>query len=146
MNAVHPSGTSAAPASVDVDVRDDGIAMVSLHGEHDLCDSPLLADALRTAGCGARVLVDLSECTYLDLSVVGRLITTRNRIAAGGGRLELLIPPEATVMWPIARRTGLAACLRTHTSLDEGIVSLSAPAAPVAEAVPTKRRLRITRR
>ena len=146
MSTVYPSGISAAPARVEVDVRDDGIAIVALHGEHDLSDSPLLADALRTAGCGSRVLVDLSECTYLDLSVVGRLITLRNRLAAGGGRLELFIAPEATVMWPIARRTGLAACLRTHTSLSEGIASLSAPAAPVTEAVPTKRRLRITRR
>jgi anti-anti-sigma regulatory factor len=146
MSTAYPSGSTAAPAMVGVDVRDDGIAVVSLRGEHDLSDSSLLCDALRTAGPGSRVLVDLSECTYLDLSVVGRLITARNRLAAGGGRLELYIAPEATAMWTIARRTGLAACLRTHTSRSDAIASLSSAEEPVAEAVPTKRRLRITRR
>lgn len=114
---------SAAPAAVELDAE-AGITIVKLIGEHDLSDSHLLAAALRNAGDGARVLVDLSLCTYMDLSVIGRLITTRNRLYARGGRLELFIPPDAA-MCPIARRTGLATCLTTHTTREAGIASLA---------------------
>lgn len=115
---------NAAPAAVGVDAE-AGITIVKLVGEHDLSDSDLLAAALRSDGDGARILVDLSECTYMDLSVIGRLITTRNRLQARGGRLELFIPPDAAAMCPIARRTGLATCLTTHTTRDGGIAALA---------------------
>jgi anti-anti-sigma regulatory factor len=115
---------NAAPAAVELDAE-AGITIFKLVGEHDLSDSHLLAAALRSAGEDARVLVDLSECTYMDLSVVGRLIRAGNRLRARGGRLELLIPPEANAMWPSARRTGLAASLKTHATRAAAIASLA---------------------
>jgi anti-anti-sigma factor len=114
----------AAPAGVELDAV-AAITIVKLVGEHDLSDSHMLAGALRSAVGSARVLVDLSHCTYLDLSAVGRLITARNRLRARGGRLELFIPLEANAMWAIARRTGLATCLTTHTTRESGIAGLT---------------------
>jgi anti-anti-sigma factor len=114
----------AAPTAVELG-SDAGIVIVTLVGEHDLSDSHLLAAALRNVGEGARVLVDLSRCTYMDLSVIGRLFTAHTRLRARGGRLELFIPLEAEAMWLIARRTGLATCLTTHTTRASGIASLA---------------------
>jgi anti-anti-sigma factor len=115
----------AAPAAVELDAV-AGITIVNLVGEHDLSESHLLAAALRSpAGGGTRILVDLSRCTYLDLSAVGQLITTRNRLRARGGRLDLFIPLEANAMWAIARRTGLATCVTTHTTREGGIAGLT---------------------
>ena len=113
----------AAPAAVELESV-DGITVVKLIGEHDLSDSHLLTAALRSTGEGARILVDLSQCTCLDLSAMGRLIATCNRLRARGGRLELFIPLDAKAMWAVARRTGLATCLTTHTSREAGIASL----------------------
>jgi hypothetical protein len=114
----------AAPAAVEQHAE-AGISVVELVGEHDLSDSHLLAAALRSSGDGARVLVDLSRCTCLDLCSVGRLISTGKRLHACGGRLELLIPLEASAMWAIARRTGLATRLMTHTTHEAAIASLT---------------------
>ena len=115
---------NAAPAAVELDSV-QGITIVKLVGEHDLSDSHLLTAALRTTGDGARILVDLSDCTCLDLSAMGRLIATCRRLRARGGRLELFIPLEADAMWTVARRTGLATCLTTHTSREAGIAALT---------------------
>ncbi len=115
---------NAAPAAVELDSV-QGVTIVKLVGEHDLSDSHLLTAALRTTGDGARILVDLSDCTCLDLSAMGRLIATCRRLRARGGRLELLIPLEADAMWAVARRTGLATCLTTHTSREAGIAALT---------------------
>lgn len=115
---------NAAPAAVELDSV-QGITIVKLVGEHDLSDSHLLTAALRTTGDGARILVDLSDCTCLDLSAMGRLIATCRRLRARGGRLELFIPLEADAMWTVARRTGLATCLTTHTSREASIAALT---------------------
>jgi anti-anti-sigma factor len=112
-----------------------GILILELVGEHDLSDCRLLATALRDAREDARVLVDLSRCTYMDLAAIGRLITTHKRLSARGGRLELFIPLEADAMWAIARRTALAACLTTHTTREDGIAALTGARDERASAV-----------
>ena len=126
----------AAPAAVELDAE-AGVTIVGLVGEHDLSDSHLLCAALRSAGDDARVLVDLSHCTYVDLAVIGRLITTHKRLRAHGGRLELLIPHDAAAMCSVARRTGLATCLVTHTTRADAIASLTGER---VELVPAMRR------
>jgi anti-anti-sigma factor len=106
----------AKPASADVEIDDGASATVKLSGEHDLSDSDLLRVALRSAASVSSVLIDLSACTYMDLSAIGRLMATDNLMRASGGHLELFIPPEAEVMWLIARRTGLATCMNIRTT------------------------------
>jgi anti-anti-sigma factor len=126
----------AVPAAVELGAE-AGVTVVTLSGEHDLSDSHLLAAALRSGGEGARVLVDLTPCTYMDLAVIGRLITSQKRLHAHGGRLELLIPFDADAMCSIARRTGLATCLVTHTTRAAAIDSLTCDR---VERVPAMRR------
>lgn len=126
----------AAPAAVEVDAE-AGVTIVTLIGEHDLSDSHLLATALRSAGEGARVLVDLTSCTCMDLAVIGRLITSQKRLHAHGGRLELLIPFDADAMCSVARRTGLATCLVTHPTRAGAIASLTGDR---VERIPAMRR------
>ena len=71
----------AAPAAVEVETE-AGVTIITLVGEHDLSDSHLLCAALRSAGDAARVLVDLTRCTYVDLAVIGRMITADRRRCA----------------------------------------------------------------
>jgi anti-anti-sigma regulatory factor len=115
----------AAPPIIEVAIEPPDIAIVTLRGEHDLSDTKLLSEGLARAGRHPAVLVDLSACTYIDLAVIGKLIVARNRQRARGGRLELVIPCEATAMQHIAKRTRLGDALPINASRAAGIDSLS---------------------
>jgi anti-anti-sigma factor len=117
----------AAPPHVETAIGPEGIAIVTLSGEHDLSDVRALTEALECTGRHPGVLVDLSDCTYMDLAVIGKLIAARHRHRARGGRLELVITPDAAEMQYIARRTGLGEALSINPSRSAGIESLSRP-------------------
>jgi anti-anti-sigma factor len=82
--------------AVEVEVRPararQYAAIVSLRGEHDLATTPALRDALSPVL--GDVLVDLSECTFVDSSVIGALIAASLELQREGHALSLVIPPE----------------------------------------------------
>jgi anti-anti-sigma factor len=67
-------------------------AIVSLRGEHDLATTPLLRDALSLVF--GDVLVDLSECTFVDSTVIGAFIAASQELQREGHALDLVVPPE----------------------------------------------------
>ena len=67
----HPEefALSYVPGTVRASVR-DGMALVTLTGEHDLATLPDVEAALRDASAqGGPIVVDLSECTFIDCAV-----------------------------------------------------------------------------
>jgi anti-sigma B factor antagonist len=70
-------------------------AIVRLVGEHDLATSTSFRDALERIN--GNVLVDLSECSFIDSSVIGVLVGDHRARIKEGQRLELLAPREGTV-------------------------------------------------
>ena len=65
-----------------------GTTVVRLAGELDVAALPQLRDILEKAGRPAtKVLVDLSDVTFLDAGVVGALLAARTAIGARGVRL-----------------------------------------------------------
>jgi anti-anti-sigma factor len=104
------TGQLAAVPAVEVEFRLPGIAFVTLRGEHDLSSKPDLTEALTAASAKRDVLVDLSDCTFMDSSVIGALFRAHQSLAEGGGRLELVIPESATTVKRVADATLLAAC------------------------------------
>ena len=67
-------------------------AIVSLHGEHDLATSTALAETLRPLL--GNVLVDLSDCAFVDSTVIGSLIAAARELEREGHTLSLVVPPE----------------------------------------------------
>jgi anti-anti-sigma factor len=65
-------------------------AVVVLTGEHDLGTEHLLQDALEPLF--GNVLVDLTECTFIDSTVIGVLVNASRRCGRDGHRLELVVP------------------------------------------------------
>ena len=63
--------------------------VVTLLGEHDVATASELRQALRTPTRAAAVVVDLSECTVLDGSIVGVLVGAASRHARHGRRLTV---------------------------------------------------------
>jgi anti-anti-sigma factor len=66
-------------------------AVVTLRGEHDINTRQRVASALETTEGHRRVVVDLSECTFIDSSVIKVLLLTSNDLCTHGGSLELVI-------------------------------------------------------
>jgi len=75
----------------------DDIFVVSLAGEHDLYTAPKVQEALRgVIAAGARTtVVDLTETTFLDSTMLHVLLIARNELR-DGGRL-LLVTNDASV-------------------------------------------------
>ena len=80
-----------APLSIEFEVHSANAAIVTLRGEHDLNSKPEVAKALSAASAYDNVVVDLSECSFLDSSVISTLLQTSNRLNERDGLLRLVI-------------------------------------------------------
>jgi anti-anti-sigma factor len=123
--ALQNAQPTTAPA-VEVDLSLPGVAFVTLQGAHDLSTTQSVSDAVAKAGTRRDVLVNLSECTFLDSSVIGDLVRARMELELRDRRLELIIPPKAAAVRRIADVTDLNAILRVHASRDAALASLRA--------------------
>lgn len=113
-----------AASAVEVDLSHPGVAFVRLRGEHDLSTTPNLSEALAQASARRDVFVDLSECTFMDSSVISAFFVARTKLELHDGRLELVIPPGASAVRRVAELTVLAAILRIHESRSAALISL----------------------
>ncbi len=101
-----------------------GVAVVAVRGEHDLRTKAALAEALERASAQRNVLVDLSECSFMDSSVIGALLVASKRLEERDGRLEVVIAPEAHTVHRAAELTGLAAFLPIHATRSAALASI----------------------
>jgi anti-sigma B factor antagonist len=93
--------------AVEVKSASPWIAIVSLVGEHDLGDYTTVKTALTHAAVRAEnVIVDLTECTFIDSTVLATMINSGSIAAVDGGRVLVVLPPEGSV-----QRLAQAACL-----------------------------------
>ena len=63
-----------------------------LRGEHDLSTAPEVRATL--GSISGSVLVDLSDCAFIDSTVIGALIAVSQELEREGHVLELYVPPE----------------------------------------------------
>jgi anti-anti-sigma factor len=99
--------------SIDVQLSQAGYAaVVSLHGEHDLATRDQVEGAL--AGIFGSVLVDLSDCPFLDSTVIVALIAQLQARDRDGHRLELVVPPANTAIMRIVDVVGLRDLMLVH--------------------------------
>ena len=64
------------PESAVATTQLDAVTVISLHGEHDLSTADDLRSAL--ADANTRVVIDLSDATFIDTSTLRIIIGTRN--------------------------------------------------------------------
>ena len=114
------AGQPSKPA-VDLEILPAWGAVVTLRGEHDLSTDAELGRAFAQALRHARVLVDLSECEFIDSTIVKTLIAAHRRQLGSGGRLELVIPPEARQIQRLAHLIRLDQIMPIHQSREAGI-------------------------
>lgn len=128
------SGASAltmhqAPvATVSTVTRPHGrrVAVVDVTGEVDLATAPELATAVHEAiGVGGDVLVDFTDCGFLDSSGVAVLVHAHRTIAERG-RALLVVSPPATVPARVLSLT-LSGLVPFHPTRAAALDSLGPP-------------------
>jgi anti-anti-sigma factor len=95
-----------------------GVAVVTLRGEHDIATQAVLARALQLAAAHSSVVVDLSECSFIDSTAITEFIKSAKSVQASGERFMLVIPPEQTLVARIARMVRLAEIVEVHETKD----------------------------
>lgn len=68
---------------------DGGDHVIEVSGEIDVYTSPLLASALNEASDASRIILDLTDCRYVDASALSLFVKTHRR---SRGRLVLIVP------------------------------------------------------
>jgi len=109
---------------------DDERHVVAVRGEIDLFTAPELKSALADAieEGRSRIVVDLSETTFLDSTALGVLIGAVKRLRSREGRLTIVNTDDN-----IAKTfeiTGLDQIFTIRSSRDEAVAALDAEEAP----------------
>jgi anti-anti-sigma factor len=91
MDQIQPS-----PFGIRVLPMQAGIARVRVIGEVDLCTAPLLEKALvRELEAASKLLLDLSEVSFLDSSGLHAIVSAARAASANGGMLAVDSPLPA---------------------------------------------------
>ena len=109
-----------------IEVVSSRAAVVTLGGDHDVASRDAIADAFSVAGTGRDLLVDLSECTFIDSTIIKLLLQTNRQLEEQDARFELVIDtdPRGHVA-RVAELMGIPEVIPTHTSRSDGLRSLA---------------------
>jgi anti-anti-sigma factor len=119
-------GNDDVTRAVRLELLAPEIAVVTLTGEHDLSSKEDVGTALARAGAQRQVVVDLSECAFLDSTVLGLLVVTCQRQGERDGRLELVVPADAASIRRTMRIAGLTTFLTIHETREQALAALRA--------------------
>ena len=76
----------------------DGIVAVCLEGEFDLANAPILCDQIdRELGDGNSLILDLSQATFIDSSVIDVLMRAVRTVSGRSQTIVLQLGTAATV-------------------------------------------------
>ncbi len=101
-------------------------AVVTLGGEHDVSSRDAIAEAFGVAATGRDLFVDLSECSFIDSTIIKLLLRTMRALEDRDGRLELVIDTAGTGhVARVAELMGIAGVTPTHSTRSDGIRSLA---------------------
>jgi anti-sigma B factor antagonist len=97
----------------------EGGAVLRVKGELDLASTPDFEELLEGVDLGERLVVDLSECSFLDSSALRALISTITRARERGGTVSLVASePGVARVLEIASVDSMAV---VHPTLDAAL-------------------------
>lgn len=97
----------------------EGGVVVRVEGELDLATSGGFEDAIAEAEPGARLVIDLTECTFLDSSAVRVLVATA-RAADASGRTVSLVAQDPGIL-RVLEIAAVDTMLPVHDTLDSAL-------------------------
>lgn len=124
----HTGAASSPPAAIEIAAHSPAVAVVTLRGEHDLHSWSEVTLALANASQRESVLVDLSDCTFLDSTMLTVLLVAAKQLRLRGGELAVAIP-AGTQVRRIFEVMNVDTLVTVHESRPAAIASLPAGAA-----------------
>ena len=120
---------SPAPFEATAARLDDGVRVISVRGELDLSNAAELEPALEEAiGSGrGSVLIDLSECEFIDSTGIALIVRAWQRLdaAAGGdGSGRLAICSDNAQVRRVLEITGLEHSMSIHENRELALAAL----------------------
>jgi anti-sigma B factor antagonist len=110
--------------------RTDGLAVVSISGEHDLNTAPDLGSKLaRLIDAREGIVVDMSPASFVDSSVLGVILDSRRQARSSGQAFEVVHDGETDAVGRVLEITGLVTELPVHPTTDAARAAASATAA-----------------
>jgi anti-sigma B factor antagonist len=116
---------SAEPIILD---RRDGVAVVRVHGEHDVFTAPALREQVHAAiEQSAPLVIDLSGATFIDSSVLAVLLGGLRRAREADLGYTLILPgDEGAPVRRIFEVTGLVPVFAIQATEPEAVAAASA--------------------
>jgi anti-sigma B factor antagonist len=113
-----------------------GALVISVEGELDLATVEQLAEPARVAACDGHPLVlDLSECSFIDSSGLRLVLQTHKAFAAGEKAMAVVVSDGQ--VQKVLSLTEINRIVRVFGGLDEAVASLGASSADGAtETIP----------
>jgi anti-sigma B factor antagonist len=73
-----------------------GAAVVKVAGELDMATAPLFEAEVLPSLESERVVIDLTDCTFVDSSALRALLQTQRRVVDAGGKFAIIATSPAT--------------------------------------------------
>jgi anti-anti-sigma factor len=105
---------------------EDGVRVVAVRGELDLGTAPGLEGPLEDAvGAAEPLLIDLTECEFIDSTGIAMIVRAWQRLANGDGTRDRLVICSATEqVRRVLEITGLELSIPVHASREEALAAL----------------------
>lgn len=118
-----------APFEASTATFDDGIRVIAVRGELDLSTAPELEGPLEEAVSAgdASVLIDLSECEFIDSTGIALIVRTWQRLDAaadGDGSGRVIICSCNDQVRRVLEITGLELSIPIHSTRDDALAAL----------------------
>ena len=84
--------TETEPFDISTVAPDTGVTVVRVRGELDQATSPALEEALKESPPGDNVVLDLTECSFIDSSAIRVVLAGAKHVETGGGAMSLVVP------------------------------------------------------
>jgi anti-sigma B factor antagonist len=101
------------------DLLQDGVVVVRVEGELDMATSDRFEEALGAPAPGGRLVIDLTECTFLDSSAVRLLVGAARAADESAGRVSLVARDPGILR--VLEIAAVDTMLPVHDSLDSAL-------------------------
>jgi anti-anti-sigma factor len=120
---------SPAPFDVQTEEIDEGIRVFTVHGELDMNTAPELEQALETALTDeeAAVMLDLSDCEFIDSTGIALIVRTWQRLdrdAGNGGKGKFILCCVNHQVRRLLKITGVESSISLHEQRDAALDAL----------------------
>ncbi len=117
-----------APFEVKVGDLEQGVRTISVRGELDLSTAPELEGPLDRAleNDGGSVLIDLSECEFIDSTGIALIVRAWQRLNSGEDGRALVLCSQNDQVRRVLEITGLELSIPVHTTRDEALAAMAA--------------------